>query len=134
MAVQDTVTHNGMSRVVIRTNGKLMPSRPRLYYTGGEVIHEARSVNCIPAVDGSKSHQRGREQSKSAMVTASASQRADSALTRKHKTAPIKGRKTIRLSQGKELVMVVKSHWTVVPGWDTHPRRQGRGSTISFHG
>ena len=103
IAVQDTVTQKGMRNVVINTSGKLMPSRPRLYCTGGELIQEARSTNCIPAVEESKSHQSGRESAKSATVTPSASQRADSALTSRHNRAPANGRKTIKLSQGNEV-------------------------------
>ena len=104
MAVQDTVMQNGMSKVVIKISGKLMPSMPRLYWIGGDVIQAACSTNCIPLDDGSNSHQSGSEQRKVATAKPSASQRADSALTRRQSTAPISGRKTIRLSQGNQLV------------------------------
>ena len=73
---------------------------------GGELIQDARSTNCMVAVELSNNHQSGKERTKLPTVNPSATQRDDSGLTRRQSTAPINGENTIRLNQGNDVTKI----------------------------
>ena len=54
----------------------------------------------------SNNHHSGKERKKLPTVKESATQREDSALTRKQSTAPISGKNTIRLNQGNDVTKI----------------------------